>query len=244
MELEFIKDKVYYKIFDLNYKGSTGVYSKKNNVSAVKMAEIDKNIATIKSDYKINDILFLNQVHGADVAISNSSKSESRPEADASITHYHNQALAIMTADCVPVFFASDCGNLIGAAHCGWRSAKAGIIGKVAKNMQANGARQIKAIIGPAIAQYSYEVDSEYYNNFVKDDVNNSQFFIKSKKKDHYMFDLPTFVAKQLCIEEIEIFKHITDDTYSMPEKYPSYRRFTHNNQPYSHNILSTIVIK
>ena len=58
------------------------------------------------------------------------------------------------------------------------------------------------------------------------------------------MFDLVGFVIKKLQKENIELFHNMKADTYSMPEKYPSYRRSCHNGEQYSQNILSTIIIR
>ena len=58
------------------------------------------------------------------------------------------------------------------------------------------------------------------------------------------MFDLVGFVIKKLTKENIELVHNIEEDTYSMSEKYPSYRRSCHNGEQYSQNILSTIIIR
>jgi copper oxidase (laccase) domain-containing protein len=44
--------------------------------------------------------------------------------------------------------------------------------------------------------------------------------------------------------ENIELVHNMEEDTYSMPEKYPSYRRSFHDGEQYSQNILSTIIIR
>jgi copper oxidase (laccase) domain-containing protein len=110
--------------------------------------------------------------------------------------------------------------------------------------MQDKGAKKIKALIGPAIQQKSYEVDAEYYQGFISDDESSKQFFIASNNQNHYMFDLPAFVKAKLEQENIDIVVHIHDDTYELEKQYPSFRRCTHRNEQYNQNILSTIIIR
>ncbi len=249
MELEFIANKVYYKIFDLKQTVSTGIYSKKRVKDAAKLAEIEQNIANIKSEYGAKQLIILNQVHGDNVIYAGGEGQLTEDEAslegaDGSVTAQIGCALAVLTADCVPILLASDDGKVVGSAHCGWKSAKADIIKQIKKKMLGAGAGRIKAIIGPAIAQQSYEVDGAYYANFVSDDEKFKRFFIESKKEGRYMFDLVGFVKHKLQEEDIELKLNIEEDTYSMPDKYPSYRRHCHRGEEYSRNILSTIMIK
>ncbi len=244
MELEFIKDKVYYKIFDRTYTASSGVYSKHKHKDAAKLAMVQQNIENIKADYKAEELVILKQVHGNAVICADSSDCKQQLEADGSVTTEKNVVLSVLTADCVPVLFASADGKVIGAAHCGWKSAKSDLVKQVSLMMKSKNATNIKAIIGPSIQQKSYEVSADYYHDFINDESACKHLFIASNKENHYMFDLSGYVKHKLAQENIELFLHIDDDTYSMPEKYPSYRRSTHGKEAYTHNIISTIMIK
>ncbi|MCC8371888.1 MAG: peptidoglycan editing factor PgeF [Rickettsia endosymbiont of Pseudomimeciton antennatum] len=241
---EFIKNKVYYKIFDKSFKQSSHVYSKKNKFGVPKEIVENNRLAVVKH-YDAEDIVILQQVHGTQIIDADLiTDSNTDLEADGVVTIKKNLVLAIQTADCAPVLFSSEDGMVIGAAHCGWRGAKAGVINNVVELMQNKGATNIKAIIGPTIQQYSYEVDQEYYDNFTKQQPNYSRFFIRSSKKGHYMFDLPDYVDFQLEKAGIKDITIIVEDTYSNPEKYISYRRCCHTGELYNRSILSTIVIK
>jgi YfiH family protein len=244
MELEFIKDKVYYKIFDRTYTASSGIYSKHKHKDAAKIAKIQQNIDNIKTNFNAEELVILKQVHGNAVICADTTGCKQQLEADGSVSTRKNIALSVLTADCVPVLFASADGQVIGAAHCGWKSAKDGLIKQVISMMKSKNATNIKAIIGPSIQQKSYEVSADYYHNFVNDEASCKHLFITSCTKNHYMFDLSGYVKHKLEQEKIELFLHIDEDTYSMPEKYPSYRRSIHGKEAYTHNILSTIMIK
>ena len=109
--------------------------------------------------------------------------------------------------------------------------------------MQKLGARNIKAIIGPAIQQQSYEVSQEYYDDFYAEDKDNNRFFIPSSKPGHHLFNLPAYVKaklEQAGIDKIELYE---DDTYKKKKKYHSYRRHCHGKDEYKGNLLSGIVI-
>ncbi|WP_395476272.1 peptidoglycan editing factor PgeF [Rickettsia endosymbiont of Pantilius tunicatus] len=236
-----INGLVYYKIFDGTFKGSSHRYVKKNN--STDEIEIIRNKKAITDYFKAENILILNQVHGTDI-IDADDNSIITPEADGSITTRKNLVLAVQTADCVPVLLASGDGKIIGAAHTGWKGAINGIIHNIVNKMIEKGTENLTAMIGPAIAQESYEVDAEYYKAFLDQDLNNKQFFINSKKENHYMFDLPGFVELQLKQVGVKDIKKIAEDTYANPAKYPSKRRSYHLQEPYNQNILSTIIIK
>ncbi|MGX6960195.1 MAG: peptidoglycan editing factor PgeF [Rickettsia endosymbiont of Pentastiridius leporinus] len=237
---ELINRLVYYKIFDKTFKDSSHKYVKKNKINE---AEIIKNYKSITNYFQVSDILILKQVHGTKI-IDADDDIVITTEADGSVTTKKNLILAIQTADCVPILLASGDGKVIGAAHAGWKGSLNNIVGNIVTKMIEKGATELKVIIGPAIAQESYEVDSEYYQAFLKQDINNKQFFIDSKKENHYMFDLPGFVELKLKQAGVQDIKNINEDTYTNPLKYPSKRRSYHLQEEYSENILSAIVIK
>jgi len=101
---------------------------------------------------------------------------EGRPVADAVVTARSDTVLGIVTADCAPVLFADREAGVIGAAHAGWRGAVGDERGSVLDNtvvaMEGLGARRanIAAVVGPTIAQASYEVDAGFRENFTPAD--------------------------------------------------------------------------
>ena len=240
---ELVAGKVYYRIFDREFIKSSHVYTKYKPGSD--KTEIESNLQAILTELSANNILILNQVHGnkvinadniEDIAVS--------PEGDAAVTTTSNLVLSIQTADCVPVLLYCTEGKVVGAAHCGWRSAKADIIINLVDRMHKSGADIIHAVIGPAIAQNSYEVDDRYYQDFINQNLSYKRFFIPSVKPQHYLFDLPAFVEMKLLDSGVLKISKIAEDTYTQPDKYPSYRRSCHSDERYQHSILSTIIIK
>ncbi|AAU03953.1 peptidoglycan editing factor PgeF [Rickettsia typhi] len=236
-----IHKSVYYKIFDKTFNNSSHRYIQKNY--SIYDAEIVANIESITNYFKAQDILILNQVHSNQI-VNADEHIMTIPEADGSITTKKNLVLTVQSADCVPVLLASDDGKIIGAAHAGWQGSINNIISNIVTKMVETGAKNLIAVIGPAIAQSSYEVDDKYYKTFLSKDINNKQFFINSIKENHYMFDLPAFVEFKLNESGVKDIKNLTEDTYTNPFKYPSKRRSYHMQVPYNEKILSAIVIK
>ena len=159
---ELIKGKIYYKIFDRSEKNLTHQYNIHKFADQVSIDQAKNNIDRVIQSFDAKNMLLLNQVHGNNVAYIDELTTDFNiwPEADALVTKKPNIVLAVRTADCVPVLLASSDGSIIGAVHCGWRSAKLDIIEKVANTMKQKGASDVVAVIGPSINQKSYEVSN------------------------------------------------------------------------------------
>lgn len=151
------------------------------------------------------------------------------PQADAIVTKTAGITLGILTADCAPVLFSDETSGVIGAAHCGWKGAKIGIVENTVEAMIANGAKResIKAAIGPCIGLDSYQVGLEFKEQFVVDDKNNERFFILSEKEGKPMFNLPEYVKSRLENAKINVIDSLSLDTMSNEKEFFSYRRTT-----------------
>ena len=211
---------------------------------AAKLAKIKSNLAYVKQSLLAEQIIILKQIHSTIVVdADNIVDFDTQIEGDGLVTTKPAIALGIVTADCVPVLLSANDGTVVGAAHCGWKSAKDNIIANVIKLMRKKGANLFKVVMGPAISQKSYEVDEERYQDCLKADPLYEQFF-KSSKRGHYLLDIPGMIIWQLRKQHgINDILHINEDTYTNPVKYPSHRRSQHQGEQNAHNILSTIMI-
>jgi len=82
--------------------------------------------------------------------------------ADALFTRQRERALAVFTADCVPLIVADPEGSALGVAHAGWRGTVRGVAGRLVEALVTRaGARadRLRAAIGPSIGPCCYEVD-------------------------------------------------------------------------------------
>lgn len=134
-------------------------------------ADVLKNRA-ILSECLPSEPLWLKQVHGRLVSMPSSRESALNGpfEADASVTQTPGEVLAILAADCMPVLFTSIHGDIVGAAHAGWRGLSSGVleqtVGAMRSLQPALQSRDILAWMGPAISQDAFEVGEDVLEAF------------------------------------------------------------------------------
>ena len=186
------------------------------------------------------------QVHGVDViTISDALKATQRPHADAMVTAVPGVALGILTADCAPVLLADGEAGVVGAAHAGWRGALDGVTDTVIEAMIDLGAKRsnIRAAVGPCIAQESYEVGPEFLEAFVEEDPTFERFFIPAERDGHHLFDLDEFVHSCIAEAGVYIVQSTSINTYDDEQNFFSYRRATHRGEPDYGRQLSAIAL-
>ncbi|MFI9391558.1 peptidoglycan editing factor PgeF [Streptomyces bauhiniae] len=106
-------------------------------------------------------VVWMNQVHGAGVAVVDEPWGERPvPEVDAIVTARRGLALAVLTADCVPVLLADPVAGVVAAAHAGRPGMLAGVVPAAVRAMTELGAEpgRIVARTGPAVCGRCYEV--------------------------------------------------------------------------------------
>jgi len=140
------------------------------------------------------------QIHSSLARVAVAGWKGDRPEGDATVTAVPGVICAVLTADCAPVLLADPAARIVGAAHAGWKGALGGVISSTVAAMQALGAdpRRMVAVIGPCIAQASYEVDADFQERFDHHDPGGGRFFAPGATADKRLFDLPGFVLWRL----------------------------------------------
>jgi polyphenol oxidase len=176
----------------------------------------------------------VHQVHSPTVVYVEAAwPQDDRPRADAMVTNRSGILLAVLAADCAPVLFADTEAGVVGAAHSGWRGAFGGVNEATVEAMEKLGAsrERIAAVVGPSVSQDSYEVDRAFRDHFLAADEDNARFFaIGPIGKPH--FDLSGYILHRLDGAGIRNAEAMRIDTYSDPERFYSYRRSTHRNEP------------
>ncbi|NVD45149.1 peptidoglycan editing factor PgeF [Qipengyuania atrilutea] len=169
--------------------------------------------------------MLCDQIHSAVTVTVDAPIGPPWPKADALVTNRPGLALGIYTADCAPVLFADEDAGIVGAAHAGWRGAHGGILDSCVDAMVTLGARRemIHAVIGPCIAQESYEVDEAFRAEFGEEDA---AFFVPGRQ-GHYFFDLVRYVGARLRRAGLFRFAALGLDTRSLSDRYFSFRRAT-----------------
>jgi len=172
------------------------------------------------------------QVHSPDVVTVTGAwddAAEGRQVADAVVTATPGIVLGIVTADCGPILFADGEAGVIGAAHAGWRGAVDGVLENTIAAMEALGATRanIAAVLGPTIAQPSYEVDAPFRARFPADAA---RFFVPAPEREgtaRWHFDLPGFIMAGLAAAGLSKIADLGRDTFSHVARYHSHRRST-----------------
>ncbi|MCL2589009.1 MAG: peptidoglycan editing factor PgeF, partial [Oscillospiraceae bacterium] len=107
-------------------------------------------------------IVLSRQVHGD--CVRTVRRGDTRDtEADGLVTDDLGTALAVFTADCIPILLWDAGTGAVGAVHAGWRGTVQDIVGKAVGKLLAFGAdpRTIRAAIGPGIGSCCFETDTD-----------------------------------------------------------------------------------
>ncbi|MBY0442011.1 MAG: peptidoglycan editing factor PgeF [Mycobacteriaceae bacterium] len=107
-----------------------------------------------------NRVVWMNQVHGDRVVLVDQPDGVVVEDTDALVTCTSQLALAVVTADCVPVLMADADAGVVAAVHAGRVGAQHGVVVRAVEAMLAAGAalRGISVFLGPAISGRNYEV--------------------------------------------------------------------------------------
>ncbi|MGH7104538.1 MAG: peptidoglycan editing factor PgeF [Acetobacteraceae bacterium] len=175
-------------------------------------------------------LIGIRQVHGTlAVTVPGPWEAGEEPAADAMVTDRPGLALGVVTADCAPVLLADTREGVIGAAHAGWRGAAAGILEATVSAMIALGAARgrIRAAIGPAIRQTSYEVGPDLRDAVLGREAADARFFAPGRSPGRWNFDLPGYCRARLIVAGIPDVEAIALDTAGEPDRFFSHRRRT-----------------
>jgi YfiH family protein len=92
-------------------------------------------------------------------------------EADALVTQTWGVAVAVKTADCLPILLADPVKRVVAAVHAGWRGTVQEIVGAAIARMTEKyktNPSDLLAAIGPGIGKCCFEVGPEVARQFAK----------------------------------------------------------------------------
>ena len=152
------------------------------------------NRAALLDQAGLEAIQWLRQVHGS-TCVRVDQCHFPLPQADAAYSQSPGIGLAILTADCLPVFLAT--ASEIAVLHLGWRSLAADLIANSLKHFRA-ARRSIVAGFGPAICPRCFEIGAEVREQFLRSSQASAEHFSRSQRAGHYLADLPAIARWQL----------------------------------------------
>ena len=107
-------------------------------------------------------VVWMNQVHGDRVAVVDGPVNGAVDKTDALVTTTPRLALAVVTADCVPVLIGDARAGVIAAVHAGRVGAQKGVVARTVEAMLSAGAHTDDiSLLGPAVSGRNYEVPEE-----------------------------------------------------------------------------------
>ena len=184
-------------------------------------AHVAENRERARHALGARELRALRQVHGSSVVVADEPWGV-LPEADAMVASRPGIALGIVTGDCAPVLFADPAAGIVGAAHAGWKGAVGGVLEATVAAMEGMGAQRgrVVAVIGPCIAQASYEVTAD-----LRDAVADARFFAPGRDAAHWQFDLAGYCASRL--RGCGVIASLGADTLADEARFFSHRRRT-----------------
>lgn len=173
-------------------------------------------------------VSWLSQVHGTTVV--EAGQGELPPLADAQWSRTKGIACAVLTADCLPVLLCSAAGDVVAAAHAGWRGLLAGVLEATVAAMETQPA-SVLAWLGPAIGPAAFEVGEEVRDGFLAAATPaevaaiTACFVPVPARPGHYLADLPALAHVRLRAVGVTNVFGGSWCTHSDSERFFSYRR-------------------
>ncbi|XOV82189.1 MAG: peptidoglycan editing factor PgeF [bacterium] len=174
---------------------STGAFAQSNMALHVgdEASAVQANRASLQQLLGYTDVQWLDQVHGNRCVQAPAAGPP--PQADACWTLARGLALAVLTADCVPVLLWSERSSATAAVHAGWRGLHTGVLQHTLAAMDQVPS-QLCAWIGPCISVQHYEVGEDVWEHFSSDFADCVHAHPRQRHKR--LLDLSAIAHKQL----------------------------------------------
>lgn len=224
-------DKIVYGFFSRK-----GGVSNKNYLSlncSVKSGDnkklVEKNIEIAKQNLGLvnHKLKFLKQTHSDRIEMIDNNNINMIINADGSITKNNKIALAVMTADCAPIFIFDSDYSIICSIHVGWKGCLKNIVKNAINTITQMGisCQKLTAIVGPCLSKENFEVDENFINVFKNKNLQYENFFSKNPKQKKPRFDMRKLINFQLQNHIIGKIEHVVIDTYSNEDLFFSHRK-------------------
>jgi len=143
--------------------------------------------------------------------------------ADGAVTRTPGRICAILAADCLPILFATESGDAVGAAHAGWRGLAGGVIEAIVRSL-AVAPPSLLVWLGPAIGPRHFEVGPEVRDQLLRGDPRADEAFAENAR-GRYMADLYALARRRLAQLGVERVYGGGECTFSRSDRYFSHRR-------------------
>ena len=188
----------------------------------------DKNKINADKDNLINNFLsfkdipiqYMDQIHGKNLQLISSHSSKPIANTDALFSSSTNLALAVFSADCLPIALCKSDGSEFAVIHAGWKGLISGVVESSISSFTDSS--NLCAWIGPSISKQNYEVGKDLYDDFMAKDKNS---ILNFSKKDSYKFLFDLQGEAERILKKYKIKVQTSDIcTYNSSSLY-SYRK-------------------
>ncbi|WP_214794177.1 MULTISPECIES: peptidoglycan editing factor PgeF [unclassified Exiguobacterium] len=155
-----------------------------------------------QAELSLEDSVWADQVHGTTVHLVESADKgkgafrydEAIPQTDGLVTKEEAIPLALVFADCVPLFFCAKDHGVIGVAHAGWKGTVGNIVETMvhAFNEQGIDATEVEMLVGPSISGDDYEVDRRVLEAVRAVSPTAYEQAVRQESGDHALLSLQT----------------------------------------------------
>ncbi len=184
----------------------------------------------------------LQQVHGARVVIVSEGSGGAAVDGeestfflgdgDALVTGRRDVALAVVTADCVPVLIVDRHARGVAAIHAGWRGIVAGVVPRVVEALGRSlgiPPADLDALVGPSAGGCCYEVGREVVDALreVAGESGEESDWVRPGRAERPHVEIREVVRRQLRLSGLgpEAIRTHVDCTICRSDVWPSYRR-------------------
>lgn len=165
-------------------------------------------------------VQWLNQIHGTDVVCL---PCRDLPDSgDAAVSEQLNQVCAVLTADCLPVFFCDKAGTKVAVAHAGWRGLCAGILEATLE--QFDEPENVLVWLGPAIGPDAFEVGDDVREAFIAEQQEAQLAFVATEK-GKWLGNLYLLARQRLMAKGVVEISGGQYCTLTDKDRFYSYRR-------------------
>ena len=190
---------------------------------------VDDDPAAVKQNRQLfasyidmpDSAVWLNQVHGTEVAQLPCGLP--LKSADAATSRTVNQVCAVLTADCLPVFFCNLSGTQVAVAHAGWRGLCSGVLESTLAQFDEKD--DVIAWLGPSIGPSAFEVGDEVKEAFTSVDPQAELAFGSSMRAGKWFADLYLLARQRLLSAGVKQIYGGDYCTFTDSERFFSYRR-------------------
>ena len=180
-----MENRVFYSFTDKN-DSNLAFHVEDNEINVIKNR---KNLA-LKLGYNYEDLVYMNQVHSANIIVVDENSPKLVDNCDSIITRSKNLPLMVMVADCIPILMFDSKQGVVAAIHAGRNSTFLEISKKTASffiEKFSSNPEDIRVILGASIRKCCSEVSDELSkiveNSFGKEFVENNYIDLQGINK-------------------------------------------------------------